>query len=424
MLLLCEIDNFEILRLSPKNSKVFIGGTIMLQPVIVESTRTAIGRIGGALRNELVDNLASKVIRELLKRANDLIEIDEVILGQTKQSSDSPNLGRLASLRSGLPVDVTGYTVHRQCGSGLQAINSADMQIRLGLAEVIIAGGAESMSTAPYYIRNARYGLQAGNGVLLDPNTESQPRSQPFEVYGNLTMGLTAENLAEMHCITREEQDEFALRSQVLAERAINEGKFKKEIVPYELKEQKQPIMFATDEHPRKTSLENLSKLKPVFKEDGTVTAGNASGRNDAASAVLMMSENKAKHFGLKPKAKIIAQAVSGVSPEIMGIGPVYSTQKALKQCGLNLDDIGLFELNEAFAAQALAVIKVGGYDIGKVNVNGGAIALGHPIGATGAILLTKLIHEMERTGIKYGLVTLCIGGGQGISTIIENLTT
>jgi acetyl-CoA C-acetyltransferase len=393
------------------------------QPVIVEAVRTAIGRMGGALKNELVDFLAAKVIRELLNRTNQEIHIDEVILGQAKQSTDAPNLGRLAALRAELPVEVTGYTVHRQCGSGLQAINNADMQIKLGLSEVIIAGGAESMSTAPYYIRNARYGYQSGNGLLLDPNTESQPRSQPIEKYGNLTMGLTAENLAEKYSITREEQDEFAFRSQELALQAIRKGKFKKEIVPYEIKLKKETVLFDEDEHPRQTSLEKLSKLPPVFKESGTVTAGNSSGRNDGASVVLMMSKSKAMEYGLKPKAKIIAQAVSGVSPEIMGIGPVYSTQKALAQCGLKLEDIGLIELNEAFAAQALAVIKELGLDLNKVNVNGGAIALGHPLGATGAVLMTKLLHEMERTGTKYGLVTLCIGGGQGISTIVENLT-
>lgn len=394
----------------------------MNQPVIVESVRTAVGRMGGALKNELVDFLAAKVIRDIMDRADPNISVDEVILGQAKQSTDSANLGRLAALRAELPIEVPGYTVHRQCGSGLQAINNAHMQIQLGLVDVIIAGGAESMSTTPYYIRHARYGYGAGNGLLLDPNTESQPRSQPIETYGNLTMGLTAENLAEKYSISREEQDEFALRSQELAHQAINNGKFTDEIVPYEVKERKGVTIFDTDEHPRETSLEKLGKLKAVFKEGGSVTAGNASGRNDGASVVLMMSEQKANEYGLTPKAKIIAQAASGVSPEIMGIGPVSSTQKALKQCGLSLDDIGIIELNEAFAAQALAVVKELNLDLSKVNVNGGAIALGHPLGATGSILMTKMLHEMEREGIKYGLVTLCIGGGQGITTIVENI--
>lgn len=394
----------------------------MRHTYIVESVRTAIGRMGGTLKDVTVDHLAEKVIRELMARTNKNIEVDEVILGQAKQSADTSNLARLAALRAGLPITVPGYTVHRQCGSGLQAINNADQQIRLGLSDVVIAGGAESMSTAPYYIRNARYGFGAGNGLLLDPNTESQPCSQPAEKYGNLTMGYTAENLAVEYQISREEQDEFAMRSQQLAENAIVEGRFKEEIVPYEVKERKGSILFEVDEHPRKSTKEQMQKLRPVFKEGGTVTAGNASGRNDGASVVLMMSEDKVKEYGLKPKAKIIAQAVSGVSPEIMGIGPVTSTQKALAQCGLTIDDIDLIELNEAFAAQALAVIKGAEMDIDKVNVNGGAIALGHPIGATGAVLMTKLLHEMPRRGSKYGLVTLCIGGGQGITTIVENL--
>lgn len=394
----------------------------MKQPYIVEAIRTPIGQMGGTLKDVPVDYLAEKVIREIINRTEKEIKIDEVILGQTKQSADTPNLARLAALRADLPVTVPGYTVHRQCGSGLQAINSADMQIKLGLSDIIIAGGAESMSTAPYYLRHARYGYFAGNGELLDSNTESQSRSQPIEIYGNLTMGYTAEKLAEQYNISRKEQDEFAYRSQKLADTAIKQGTFEEEIVKYDIVKRKETITFAVDEHPRFSSLDVLANLRPVFKENGTVTAGNSSGRNDGASVVLMMSEEKMIHYGLKPKAKIIAQAVGGVSPEIMGIGPVNSTKKALKQCGLTLNDIGLIELNEAFAAQALAVIKEMKMDINCVNVNGGAIALGHPLGATGAILMTKLVHEMKRQNVRYGLVTLCIGGGQGISTIVENL--
>jgi acetyl-CoA C-acetyltransferase len=257
---------------------------------IVGSVRTAIGKMGGSLIDETVDHLAEKVIRELMKRTNKDIKVDEVILGQAKQSADTSNLARLAALRAELPVTVPGYTVHRQCGSGLQAINNADQQIRLGLSDVIIAGGAESMSTAPYYIRNARYGFGAGNGLLLDPNTESQPCSQPAEKYGNLTMGYTAENLAEEYKISREEQDEFAMRSQLLAENAINQGFFKDEIVPFEIKGRKSSVSFEVDEHPRKSSKEQMAKLRAVFKDGGSVTAGNTSGRNDGAAVVLMMS--------------------------------------------------------------------------------------------------------------------------------------
>lgn len=394
----------------------------MNESYIVGSVRMAVGKMGGELRDVTADYLAEKVIREIIERNGSNIKVDEVILGQAKQSADTSNLARVAALRADLSIEASAYTVHRQCGSGLQAINNADMQIKLGISDVVIAGGAESMSTAPYYLRHARYGYRAGAGELLDPNTESQPSSQPREKYGDLTMGLTAENLAEQYNISREEQDEFAHRSQLLADKAIKEGRFKEEIIPYELKKRKDTVVFDEDEHPFLTSTEKLSTLPAVFKENGTVTPGNASGRNDGASVVLMMNKQKLNEYGLKPKAKIIAHATSGVGPEIMGIGPVESTNKALKMAGLTMKDLGLIELNEAFAAQALAVIRESKMDIEKVNVNGGAIALGHPIGATGSILMTKLLHEMERRGEKYGLVTLCIGGGQGISTIIEYL--
>ncbi|MEP9405496.1 thiolase family protein [Peribacillus frigoritolerans] len=394
----------------------------MSNVVIIDSVRTAIGKLGGALENVPADFLAAAVLDEVIKRADIPKEsIDEVIMGQAKQSSDASNLARVASLRAGYPVEVPGYTVHRQCGSGIQAINSASQQIQSGLGDVVIAGGAESMSTAPYYMRNIRFGLKSGNGQLLDPNTESQPGSQPVEDYGMLTMGMTAENLAEKYSISRTEQDEFALRSQENARRAISAEIFSKEIVPYQIKTKKGVIEFNVDEHPRETSLEKLASLKPVFKKNGTVTAGNSSGRNDGASALILMSEEAAKRHGKKPKARVIAQAAAGVSPNYMGLGPVNSTLKALQIAGLKLNDIDLIELNEAFSAQALAVIKELKLDMNKVNPNGGAIAMGHPIGATGAILATKLIHELERTGKRYGLVTLCIAGGLGISTIIEN---
>jgi len=396
----------------------------MREVVIVDGVRTAIGRMGGTLKDIEPDLLAGHVIEALLRRNGiDGALVDEVILGQTKQTTDHPNIARKSALRAGLPIEVPGYTVHRQCGSGLQAINNAAQAIMCGLADLVVAGGVESMSTAPYYIRGVRFGLQAGNSVIVDPNTESQPKAQPEEVWGaHLTMGLTAENLAEMYNISRQEQDEFALRSQELAQEAIAAGRFRDEIVPYEVKNRKGSVVFEVDEHPRKTSLEALAKLPPVFKAGGTVTAGNSSGRNDAAAVTLVMSREKAEELGLEPKMRIVAQAVAGVRPDIMGIGPVPSTRKALQLAGLRLEDIDLIELNEAFAAQTLAVVKELGIDMDKLNVNGGAIALGHPLGATGAILAIKLMNELRRRGGRYGIVTACIGGGMGITTIFENL--
>ncbi|MGX9134392.1 thiolase family protein [Rummeliibacillus sp. JY-2-4R] len=395
----------------------------MTYAVIIDGVRTAIGRMGGTLKDVEVDFLSEKVMREAIKRSNiDPSEVEEVVWGHAKQSADVPNLARLAALRADLPITVAGYTVHRQCGSGLQAINNAAQQIMCGISDVILAGGAESMSNAPYYLRKARYGYGAGNAELVDSNTESQPRAQPIEVYGNLTMGLTAENLAYKYKISREEQDEFSLESQQKAAVAIEQGKFKNEIVPYEIKTRKELTYFDCDEHPRLTSIEKLSSLKPVFKTNGTVTAGNSSGRNDGAAALVIMSEEIALQRGLAPRLRIVAQASVGVAPEIMGIGPVPATLKALKIAGLTLDDMDVIELNEAFAAQTLAVVKELKINPKKLNVNGGAIALGHPIGGTGAILTVKIMNELERIGGKYGLITACIGGGQGIATIVENL--
>ncbi|MGG1398541.1 thiolase family protein [Bacillus salipaludis] len=395
----------------------------MRNVVIVDGVRTAIGRMGGTLKDVEADYLSEKVMREALTRSGiDGEDVNEVVWGHAKQSSDVPNLARLAALRAGLPIEVPGYTVHRQCGSGLQAINNAAQQIMCGLSDVVLAGGAESMSTAPYYLRKARYGYGAGNAEIVDPNTESQPRAQPIEIYGNLTMGLTAENLAEKYQISRQEQDEFAFESQQKAAEAIQSGRFTDEIVPYEVKVKREKILFQVDEHPRLTSLEKLASLKPVFKDGGTVTAGNASGRNDGAAALVMMSEEEAAERGLSPRLRIITQASVGVAPEMMGIGPVPATLKALKLAGLTLDEIDLIELNEAFAAQALACVKELTMDRKKINVNGGAIALGHPIGGTGAILTVKIMNELERRGGRYGLITACIGGGQGIATIVENL--
>ncbi len=394
----------------------------MNEVVIVSAVRTPGGRIGGSLKDVQPDDLAVTVIKAALERAR--VEpgaVGEVIFGQAKQSADAANLARVAALRAGLPVEVPAYTVMRQCGSGLQAVNNGAQAIMCGLADIVLAGGVESMSNAPYYLRGARFGYGAGNAVLVDSNTESQPRSQPYETYGNLTMGLTAENVAAKYGITREEQDRFALQSQQRALEAIASGRFKEEIVPVAIPQKKGwPAQFDTDEHPRETSLQALSKLPPVFKEGGSVTAGNSSGRNDGAAALVLMSAAEARRRGLMPLAAVRSQAVSGVSPEIMGIGPAPASRKALALAGLGLSDIGLVELNEAFAAQSLAVIQELGLDQSRVNVNGGAIALGHPLGCSGARILTTLLYEMRRRGTRYGLATLCIAGGQGIATVVE----
>lgn len=390
--------------------------------VIVSAARTAGGRIGGCLRDVQPDDLAKVVIGAAVQRAGvEPAAIDEVIMGQAKQSADAANLARVAALKAGLPIEAPAYTVMRQCGSGLQAVNNAAQAIMCGLADIVVAGGVESMSNAPYYLRGARFGYGSGNAVLVDSNTESQPRSQPVEVYGDLTMGMTAENLAVKYGITRQEQDAFALASQEKALAAIAEGRFADEIVPVEVPQRKgPPLSVVVDEHPRSTSLEALAKLKPVFKEGGTVTAGNSSGRNDGAACLVVMAAEEAERRGLKPMVFIRSQAVSAVSPDIMGIGPAPATRKALAAAGLDLADIGLIELNEAFAAQSLAVIKELGLDQAIVNVNGGAIALGHPLGCSGARILTTLLFEMKRRSTRYGLATICIAGGQGIATIVE----
>ncbi len=395
----------------------------MKEVFLIEGIRTPVGKIGGVLKSIQPEDLAAFTMKGLLEKTGvKSNQLDEVILGHAKQSSDQPNIARLASLIAEFPIELPAYTVHRQCGSGLQAVMNAAQMIQAGDGDIILAGGVESMSTAPYYLRAARYGYSAGNGILVDPNTESQPCSQPKEVYGPLTMGMTAENLAEKYFITREEQDSFSFQSQQKAGRAIVAGDFREEILAIPVKKRKETIVFDTDEHPRLTSMEELGKLKPVFKKEGTVTAGNSSGRNDGASMLLLASGEKTAELGLKPKARILAQASAGVSPEMMGIGPVPAVQKALKKAGLTLDQIDLFELNEAFAAQSLAVIKELGLDMAKVNVNGGAIALGHPIGNSGARILVTLLYAMDKRKARYGVATLCIAGGLGVAVIIERL--
>lgn len=392
--------------------------------VITSVARTALGKMGGSLKDVLAEDLSAVVIREAVRRSNfEKGCISEVIFGQAKQSSDAPNIARVASLKAGIPEEVPAYTVHRQCASGMQAIINGVMQIGAGYADIIVAGGVESMSTAQYYIRKGRYGYGSGNGEIIDPNTESQPKSQPEDIYGRFTMGLTAENLAEKYGISREQQDAFAYQSQIRAAIAIDLGKFKDEIVPVEVKKGKERILFQEDEYPKRdVSLEKMAKLKPVFKDGGTVTAANSSGRNDGAAAVVIMREAKAVELNVKPLARIVAVGAAGVDPRYMGIGPVPATKLALKRAGLSLSDIGLVELNEAFAAQSLAVMQELGLNPDIVNVNGGGIALGHPLGCSGARISITLIQEMIRRKTRYGLATICVAGGLGVSVIYENM--
>jgi len=397
----------------------------MQEVVIVSAARTAIGKMGGAMKDIQPEDMSRIVMEDLIKRAGiEKGEIEEVIWAQTKQSADAANIARVAALKVGMPVETPAYTVMRQCGSGMQSVNSAMQAIMCGQAEILLAGGVESMSNAIYYLRNARYGYGAGNAVLVDSNTESQLGSQPREIYGDkLTMGMTAENLAVEYNITREEQDIFAFASQNKCFAAIEGGRFKDEIVPVVIPFKKgAQVVFEVDEHPFRTTMEKLAKLMPTFKKDGTVTAGNSSGRNDGAAGVILMSAKTAEKKGMKPLAIIRSIASAGCPPEMMGIGPVPATDKALKVSGLKLDDIGLIELNEAFAAQSLACIKEGGFNPDITNVNGGAIALGHPLGCTGTRIIVTLLYEMLKRKTRYGLATLCIAGGQGMTTIIETV--
>jgi len=399
----------------------------MREVVIVEACRTAIGSLGGTLKPLGPDDLACVTVKELFRRTGlDTGVVDEVILGHCRQSSDNPNIARLTALRCGIPEEVPAYTVMSQCSSGMLAITNGAMSIQVGKNDVVVAGGTESMSNAIFYVRNARFGVGTGTTEFLDSLTEAQLRSQPQDIYGVFNMGMTAENIAERMNISREDQDRFALQSQQRAAAAIAAGKFKDEIVPVTVPQgkKKEPVIFDTDEFPRETTMEGLSRLKPVFRTDGkgTVTAGNSSGRNDGAAAVLLMSAEKAQELGLKPMAAIRGYAQAGVDPRIMGLGPVPATRKALKNAGLTLDDIQLIELNEAFAAQALGCIRELGLDQEITNVNGGAIALGHPLGCTGARILVTLIYEMRRRKVKYGLATLCVAGGLGAATVVEAL--
>ncbi|MCB8817108.1 thiolase family protein [Desulfosporosinus shakirovi] len=395
----------------------------MKEVVIVSAVRTPVGTIGGTLKGITPQELGGMAVKEAVARAGvspDLVET--VIMGWSRQTTEAANIARNCSLLAGIPEEASAYTVHCQCAASLKAISNGTQEIQTGRADVVVAGGTESLSRAPFYLKNARYGYGAGDGVLVDSLTEAGPGGQPASIYGVVSMGDTAENVAEQFNVSREDQDQFAFHSQQRCQKALRSGVFKDEIVPVEIKSRKGTVIFDTDEGPKDTSLEKIASLKPVFKKGGSVTAGNSCGRNDAASAIVLMSADKAKEQGIKPLARIVTDTLTGVSPNIMGIGPVPAVRKALEQAGLTLENIDLIELNEAFASQSLAVIRELGLDMEKTNVNGGAIALGHPIGATGARLMTTLLHELRRRKGRYGMVTLCIGGGQGMATIIEAL--
>ncbi|WP_342430827.1 thiolase family protein [Neobacillus sp. FSL H8-0543] len=389
--------------------------------VILSAVRTPVGRYGGALKGFNSGQLAELVIKEAIKRAGITAgQVDEVILGEVRQSTQSSNVARVAALMAGVPETAPAFTVNRLCASGLQAVASGAQQIISRQSNIVVAGGTESMSNAPIYLRNSRFG--GDNLKLVDSNTEVG--QQPQGGYGSqLGMGITAENVAERYGISREDQDIFALESQRCAARAIENKRFADEIVPIEVKEKRSSFLFTEDEHPRpETTIAGLSKLRPVFKDNGTVTAGNACGRNDGAAAIVLTSASHANELGIRPMARIVDWAAVGVSPEVMGIGPVPAVKKLLERTDLTLDDIDLFELNEAFASQALAVIRELNLDSEKVNVNGGAIALGHPLGATGAKILTTLIYELARRQKTRGIATLCVGGGQGMAIMVERI--
>ncbi|HCE38849.1 MAG: acetyl-CoA C-acyltransferase [Alcanivorax sp.] len=391
----------------------------MQDVVIVAATRTAIGRFQGGLADLPATKLGETVVRRLL--ADTGVEpgaVSEVILGQVLTAGAGQNTARQTSIQSGLPQEVPALTINKVCGSGLKAVHLGSQAIRCGEAEVVIAGGQESMSLAPYVLPKARTGLRMGHASLVD----SMIQDGLWDAFNDYHMGITAENLAEKYGLTREQQDEFAAASHRKAAEAIESGRFKDEITPVEVPQRKgEPKIVDTDEQPRAdTTADSLGGLRPAFKKDGTVTAGNASALNDGAAAVMLMSEARAKELGLPILARLAGQASAGVDPAIMGIGPVSATRRCLERAGWSLDQVDLIEANEAFAAQSLAVGKDLEWDPAKVNVNGGAIALGHPIGASGCRVLVTLLHEMQRRDVKKGLATLCIGGGQGVALAVE----
>ena len=384
--------------------------------VLLSGVRTAIGTLGGALAEMPASDLASAVIGEAVARAGiEPGQVDQVILGCVGQVAEDAYIARHASVKAGIPLGTPAYTVNRICGSGLEAVHEAARWLALGDARIVVAGGAENMSRMPYYVRKGRFGYRYGDGALEDGTLDLV--TDPFE---DVPMGITAENLAERYEVSRELQDDYALRSQERARAAIDGGRFREQILPLEVRRGRETLLFDTDEHPRGTSAEALGRLRPAFREGGSVTAGNSSGINDGAAAVVVTTARTAEELGLRPRLRLVARAEAGVAPEIMGSGPIPAIERLLERAGLSLGEIDVIELNEAFAAVAAACSGALGLPAERTNPNGGAIALGHPVGATGAILVVKLMHELERTGGRYGIASLCIGGGQGIASLVE----
>lgn len=386
--------------------------------VLAGACRTAIGVMGGQFANTSAVELGTIVIKEALKRAGvSPDQVDEVYMGNVIQAGNGQNPARQAAVYAGIPNEVPATTINVLCGSGLHCVNLAAKLIAAGDADIIVAGGMENMTMAPYMLRNGRYGYRMGNATIED----AMIKDGLTDAFHNYHMGITAENICEQWGLTREELDEFAAWSQNKCEKAMAEGKFKDDIVPVEVKKKKETILVDTDEGPRKgITKEGLAKLRPAFKKDGMVTAGNASGINDGAAALIVMSEEKAKELGVTPMATWIGGELAGCDPAIMGIGPVYSTRKVMKKLGMEIGDFDLIEANEAFAAQSVAVGKDLGFDLSKLNVNGGAIALGHPVGCSGARILVSLLYEMQKEDVHTGLATLCVGGGMGCSAVVK----
>ena len=386
--------------------------------VLAGACRTAIGVMGGQFANTSAVELGTIVIKEALKRAGvSPDQVDEVYMGNVIQAGNGQNPARQAAVYAGIPNEVPATTINVLCGSGLHCVNLAAKLIAAGDADIIVVGGMENMTMAPYMLRNGRYGYRMGNATIED----AMIKDGLTDAFHNYHMGITAENICEQWGLTREELDEFAAWSQNKCEKAMAEGKFKDEIVPVEVKKKKETILVDTDEGPRKgITKEGLAKLRPAFKKDGMVTAGNASGINDGAAALIVMSEEKAKELGVTPMATWIGGELAGCDPAIMGIGPVYSTRKVMKKLGMEIGDFDLIEANEAFAAQSVAVGKDLGFDLSKLNVNGGAIALGHPVGCSVARILVSLLYEMQKEDVHTGLATLCVGGGMGCSAVVK----